>query len=270
MKRLPYIDEHAITVAADREDTWSALLQVMCRDPHDPATVPTGFVLQEARPPVRFALKGRHPFAVYRLVFELTPERAGHTRLRALTWADFPGIHGKAYRALVIGSRAHRVVVRRMLNRVATKAVHEDGADYADVFEAPMPPHDDRSAEQSLRDAVGDKPGAGGSVVGWIHRHVLGFHLGPYSSPGHIIGWTIASSEHDEVVLAARGPLMRGRLTLRRRDGGAATLTTRLHYRHAVAAGAVWAVVGPVHRDIAPRLLERIAVPRERFISPAS
>ncbi len=124
MERLPYIDEHAITVSANRDETWSALLRVMSRDPHDPSTVPTGFVLDEARAPERFALKGRHPFAVYRLVFELDAE-AGHpqrTRVRALTWADFPGIHGKVYRALVIGTGAHRIVVRRMLKRIATRA----------------------------------------------------------------------------------------------------------------------------------------------------
>src|SRR5205807_3903125 len=69
MERLPYIDEHAITIDANRDDTWSALLRVMCDDPRDPSTVPTGFVLDEARPPERFALKGRHPFAVYRWVF---------------------------------------------------------------------------------------------------------------------------------------------------------------------------------------------------------
>lgn len=118
MKRLPYIDEHAITVAADREATWPAVLRVMCRDPRDPSTVPIGFVLDEARPPERFALKGRHLFAVYRLVFELDPEPDG-TRVRAATWADFPGPHGKAYRALVIGTGGHRLVVRRMLKRIA-------------------------------------------------------------------------------------------------------------------------------------------------------
>jgi hypothetical protein len=270
MKRLPYIDEHAITVNADRDDTWSALLELMCRDAHDPTTVPTGFVVQEARPPVRLALKGRHPFAVYRLVFELTQDCAQCTRLRARTWADFPGVHGKAYRALVIGTGAHRVVVRRMLKHVAVKAICEDGADYTDFFEVPILPDDERSAEQSLRDAVGNNPGAGASAVGWIHRHVLGFRLGPYSSPDHIIGWAIASSDHDEIVLTARGPLMRGRLTLRRQDGQPATLTTRLHYRHTIAAGTIWTVVGPVHRVIAPRLLKRTVASRERFGSPAS
>ena len=124
MERLPYIDEHATTIAANREETWSALLRVMCRDPHDPATVPIAFVLDEARPPQRFALKGRHPFAVYRLVFELATEPGdpARTRLRALTWADFPGIHGKVYRALVIGTGGHRVAVRLMLKRIAAQA----------------------------------------------------------------------------------------------------------------------------------------------------
>jgi hypothetical protein len=131
MERLPYIDEHAITVDTDREETWSALLRVMCRDPHNASTVPIGFVLDEARPPERFALKGRHPFAVYRLVFELDSlpgERAQRrTRLRALSWADFPGVHGKIYRALVIGTGGHRVAVRLMLKRIAA-AAHPRGA----------------------------------------------------------------------------------------------------------------------------------------------
>jgi hypothetical protein len=129
MERLPYIDEHATTVDADLAATWSALLRVMCRDPRDPTTVPTGFVLDEAQPPERFALKGRHPFAVYRLVFELhtAPGDPGRTRLSARTWADFPGMHGKVYRVLVIGTSAHRVAVRQMLRRVAAQA-HPRGA----------------------------------------------------------------------------------------------------------------------------------------------
>ena len=122
MEQLPYIDQHAITVPADRVTTWSALLRVMCRNANDPSTVPTGFVLDRATPHERFALKGRHPFAVYRLVFELDEEGPQRTRLRALTWADFPGARGEIYRALVIGSGAHRVVVRRMLKRIASDA----------------------------------------------------------------------------------------------------------------------------------------------------
>ena len=122
MERLPYIDEYAIAVPADRATTWAAMLRVMCRDPHDPATVPFGFVLEEATEPQRFALKGRHWFAAYRLVFELGDLPCGTTRLAAQTWAAFPGFKGRVYRALVIGSGGHGVVVRRMLNRISALA----------------------------------------------------------------------------------------------------------------------------------------------------
>ncbi len=259
MERLPYIDEHAITVAASREDTWSALLRVMCRDPHDPSTVPAGFVLDEAQRPARFALKGRHPFAIYRWVFELDAEAPQRTRLRAATWADFPGPHGRVYRALVIGTGGHRIAVRRTLKRIAAALITDDADDYVDAFEAPIFDGDIRTAEQAFRDALADKPGAGENVVLWIHRHLLQFRLGPYSSPQHLIGWTIVRSDRDEIVLAADGPLMCGQLRLHREDGPRAVLTTRLRYHHKIAAGTVWFVVGPLHRILAPRLIQRSA-----------
>lgn len=272
MKRLSYIDQHAITVDANPAETWSALLRVLCHDPHDPAGVPTGFVLDEARPPQRLALKGRHPFAIYRWVFELDPlnglngkEQAERTRVRSATWADFPGVHGQICRALVIGTGGHRVAVRWTLKRVAA-AVRTEGArtgetaaDYTDVFEVPIVRGDQRSAEQMLRDAVDGE--AGGGMVLWIHRHVLRFRLGPYSSPDHLIGWPIQHSDPDEIVLTTSGPLMRGELTLRRQDGQRVALTTRVHYGHQVPARIAWAMVGPLHRAVAPRLMRRVARP---------
>jgi hypothetical protein len=66
-------------------------------------------------------------------------------------------------------------------------------------------------------------------------------------------------SDHDEIVLTTHGPLMRGQLTLRREDGRRAILTTRLHYCHKKAARTVWALIGPLHRAVAPRLMERSA-----------
>jgi Protein of unknown function (DUF2867) len=263
MERLPYIDEHAISVAASRAETWPAVLRTICRDPRDPSTVPPGFVLAEARPPERFALKGRHLFASYRWVFELDAEAPQRTCVRAATWAHFPGLHGKMYRALVIGTGAHRVVVQGTLKRIASRAlagrrqIGEDAADYVDVFEVPIRSADSRTVEQALRDAVGQEPDALGAVVLWIHRHVLGFRLGPASSPEHIIGWSIMRSDNDQIVLAANGPLMHGELDLRRQDGRRGMLTTRLHYRRRFAARAVWLLVGPLHRAIAPRLLQR-------------
>jgi Protein of unknown function (DUF2867) len=178
-----------------------------------------------------------------------------------VTWADFPGVPGKIYRAVVIGTGGHRVVVRWTLKRIAALAERAQTAeaDYTDVFEVPIRPGDLRTAEQMFRDALGDKPGASGSLVSWIHAHVLRFRLGPSSSPDHIIGWLILRSDPDEMVLTTRGPLMCGQLTLRRQDGVRAMLITRVHYCHQIAGRAVWFMVGPLHRAVAPRLMERSA-----------
>ncbi|MFE9581871.1 hypothetical protein ACFYO1_36225 [Nocardia sp. NPDC006044] len=122
MERLSYIDQHARSIDANRDRVWKALLEVMCKDPADPSTVPGGFVLDEAAVPSRLALKGRHWFSVYALVFELDDEGANRTRIRAESWGNFPGLHGKIYRALVIGTGGHKIVVRGLLRRIAAAA----------------------------------------------------------------------------------------------------------------------------------------------------
>jgi hypothetical protein len=123
MECLPYIDEHVITVDANRADTWSALVRLWCDDPHDACRVRSPFFsLEETVPMHRLALVGRHLFAVYRLVFELDDRGPGRTRLAARSWADFPGVPGKVYRAIVIGTGGHRVAVRRLLKHIAAGA----------------------------------------------------------------------------------------------------------------------------------------------------
>ena len=118
MKRLPYIDEHATTVDADAATTWAAVLHTLCHDATHPRA-PLGFVIGECTPRERLVLKGRHPFAVYEWIFELDPLGPHRTRVRSQTWAAFPGLRGKAYRALVIGTGGHRVVVNWTLTRIA-------------------------------------------------------------------------------------------------------------------------------------------------------
>jgi hypothetical protein len=44
------------------------------------------------------------------------------TRIRAQTRAAFPGALGRVYRALVIGTGLHRVLVRRLLHRIEGRA----------------------------------------------------------------------------------------------------------------------------------------------------
>ncbi|NEW57905.1 hypothetical protein GV794_19910 [Nocardia cyriacigeorgica] len=119
MERLPYIDEHARSVDANRDRTWKALLKVVCKDPADPSTVPSGFALDAIDPPHRLSLAGAHRFSRYTLTFELDDRGPRHTVVRARTRAEFPGVGGAVYRALVIGSGGHELVVRRMLRRIA-------------------------------------------------------------------------------------------------------------------------------------------------------
>lgn len=116
MERLHYIDENATDVAAGRDRTWDALQRVVCKGPD---SAPVGFALESAVAPERLALRGRHWFSEYAFVFELEEAGPGRTRLHAKSWADFPGLHGKIYRALVIGTGGHRVVVKGLLRRVA-------------------------------------------------------------------------------------------------------------------------------------------------------
>ncbi|MBF6548119.1 hypothetical protein [Nocardia brasiliensis] len=122
MERLSYIDEHARSIDANRDRVWHALLKVVCRDPADPATVPAGFVLDAAEAPSKLALSGQHWFSRYALIFELDEQGTNRTRVRARSLANFPGLHGKIYRALVIGSGGHRLVVRRLLRRIEAAA----------------------------------------------------------------------------------------------------------------------------------------------------
>lgn len=144
MDDLPFVDEHAIAVAAAPDAVWPALLAVArgafgAALPRPvaalwgleharptggmkPGAALTGFTVAEARPPQRLVLRGRHRFSRYALVFAVEPVAAGGSRVRAETWAAFPGVHGRLYRALVIGSGGHRIITRRLLRAVAARA----------------------------------------------------------------------------------------------------------------------------------------------------
>ena len=75
--------------------------------------------------PRELALAGSRRFSEYSLVFRLDDLGDAGTRLRAETRADFPGLRGRLYRAMVIRTRGHVVVTKRLLG--ATKRRAERG-----------------------------------------------------------------------------------------------------------------------------------------------
>lgn len=129
---LPYVDELAVTIDAPRAAVWDALLRhvdhlldatskrrlarILGAEPA------TGFVQSERVVQRRLALTGRHRFARYELMFELADAAKG-TVLRAITYAAFPGLGGRIYRALVVGTRLHVLVTRGMLTAVQRRAL---------------------------------------------------------------------------------------------------------------------------------------------------
>jgi hypothetical protein len=139
---LPFVDEHQVLVAAPAAVVWRSLAQqfgqfgrparayahLIAAEPRrasgelfeEGATVP-GFWVTDVVAEQRVRLTGRHLFSRYALDLALTPQPDG-TRLSARTYAEFPGPHGAVYRGAVIGSRAHHVLVRRMLRSIRRRA----------------------------------------------------------------------------------------------------------------------------------------------------
>ena len=144
---LPFVDEHSVTIEADREASWVSLQRVleatrsagfaryarMIRAVDTAASGPRplsegsavpGFHVAAADEPRELALAGRHHFSSYALIFHLDEIATGRTLLRAETRAEFPGAKGAFYRMLVIRSRAHVLATRRILSAVKRAAEH--------------------------------------------------------------------------------------------------------------------------------------------------
>ena len=87
---------------------------------HDP---PAGFEVEREIPGEQLDMAGRHRFSRYRLVFELADAADNETRLSARTYAEFPGLHGRVYRALVIGTRLHVLATNQILRSIRRAAL---------------------------------------------------------------------------------------------------------------------------------------------------
>ena len=132
------------------------------------------------------------------------------------------------------------------------------GADYADCFEIELADSDARSPEEAFRTAIKQTSWAM-PIVPIIHRQVLQLRLEAPSSPNQLFGWRIVTSDADAIRLEASGPLIRGVIVGRRTARSTAVFTTFVFYVSPARARVIWAIVGPLHRRVAPYLLERAA-----------
>jgi hypothetical protein len=143
---LPWVDEHATEIAAPAAVVWPALLRTVermtaggaapryaravgCADtesggprPLEVGSTVPGFHVAAFTPERLLVLVGSHHFSDYALRFRLEPLGGVRTRLVAETRAEFPGLTGSAYRTLVIGTRMHVLVTRRVLGSVSRRA----------------------------------------------------------------------------------------------------------------------------------------------------
>lgn len=145
LEKLPPIDEHAIEVDAPAEATWAALFPTLeasfdsrharryaerletkvtgaMGDLHHPGGTLPGFTVTRAIAPVMLALAGEHKFAKYAIVFRIDLLPGQRSCVRLETRAQFLGKRGRLYRAGVIGTRGHVIVVNRMLRTIKRRA----------------------------------------------------------------------------------------------------------------------------------------------------
>jgi hypothetical protein len=144
---LPCIDEHEISLNVPTPVAWTAVVAVFarltarpawrafakairCKPDHAVGTAITvgeavpGFLVARCEAPTEWALEGEHLFSRYALTFRVTPVDGEHCRVVAHSSAEFPGLHGKVYRAMVIGTGGHAIGVRGILRSIRNEAEH--------------------------------------------------------------------------------------------------------------------------------------------------
>jgi hypothetical protein len=137
--------------------------------------------------------------------------------------------------------------------------------DYADAFEIRMSERDTRSAEQFARCALEQAPWPVRWTVRTVQVHLLRLRLSRGSSPDHLFGWNILTSQPDVIHLEATSPLLgRGVIVGRRPDPTRTVVTTYVFYTRPTPARVAWRIAGPLHRWVARYLLEHAAATADR------
>ncbi len=96
-------------------------------DLHHPGGTLPGFCVTRAIAPVMLALAGEHRFAKYAVVLRIDLLPGQRSCVKLETRAQFLGRRGSLYRAGVIGTRGHVLVVNRMLRAIKRRAERSAG-----------------------------------------------------------------------------------------------------------------------------------------------
>jgi hypothetical protein len=131
LEDLPLIDVHSVDVAAPPDAVFDAvrrrftgLLSGAVGGAFSRlwGCEPSGaFAEIESDRPHLIVVAGRHRFSRYGIVFRISPTGTG-SHLSAESRAEFPGLHGRAYKAAVIGTRGHVLATRGLLRHIAESA----------------------------------------------------------------------------------------------------------------------------------------------------
>jgi hypothetical protein len=144
---------------------------------------------------------------------------------------------------------------------VAPEPLVSGAYDYADSFQVELHRADAHTAEEWVRTGLEGSGAAVRGLIRLVHARVARFAL--TSEPGNVLGWRVVHAERDVVHLRTAGPLLRAEIVARRSSPTVQGFTTFLFYRHRRTA-LLWAVIGPLHRFIAPLLLRRAAATLSR------
>ena len=131
-RSIPLLDEHSAMLHRSRSTVWPVVRQYARSLAQSDVVVlgrilgtepRSGFEVEEEVEGERLALCGRHRFARYRLVFELTAQPNDATKLSVQSYAAFRGVLGQLYRALLMGTGGHVLAVRHMLRTIQRRVL---------------------------------------------------------------------------------------------------------------------------------------------------
>jgi hypothetical protein len=157
------------------------------------------------------------------------------------------------------------VAVREVPVGASTAPTRAD-YDYADAFECTLAAPDGRTAADWMHAGLEEAPRALRALIVFAHTKVLGLRLSAPDAPGHVLGWEVAHADDHVITLVAASSSIHAVLVGERTGSASCRLTTYLTFDRPRVARPLWALVGPLHRRIAPYLLrmagERIAAGR--------